>query len=714
MKEFENEVQDLVEANNEKQNNAENEVSDDEIDEALNKARAKAKDSLMKKHQEMYLRKSRNTKAIISEWRKKDGPASAIYKVKINLFNEEGTIPYYKTLTDETIDEAADLFDKLFSQDPEQTYFSFEKGNIHINGESPEGIARKMGNSMGLDINGIDLSSEKGIKLQKALFIHAIVDKNNKLTVNGLDEKGDQKEYEVKLPEKTAAQKKQEETARALVEEDKKHFNGMREDEIPGFVKLEKDIYQSRNEICSLSFNSEEARNDPDHSFDPRRLSEEEYNKALEVYEKVFKNFKNQKGLINPGLVSLYTNVRTIAPYYFTFTVNGQRMTPEMYLRNVQKVDENDTFINDNDQKVAVIYLMTRFDLRASSLDGKKVEFSKVTPDMEAPKDIVAEAGKVLHPSALKKAEKEDVKPMDDSVDSLNDNPINDPVKVQVKDPQREKVISIDKNKDVKTSKYDIYASNALLPGIEKTPEMKIDAISKVMAAHALKVKGIAFDVKKIDKIAKHFKELYCLDDLKNHPHVDQAVSSVDQALSFGETARKNLYTVRPDQYESYSDEMKELLKNMQGKKGRTDEYKELYDAIQEAAELQEKTASMSKAEKASAYRNSNIRIVEAVKKYIKGKKSPRTITSRKDRFDNALDSLAIVVKTNQNSAIRIYKMIADINTHRNADKKINVNSFATTYGVERARTRGPIYNKNVAKAVQNTAKVKGGMKMAM
>ena len=66
MKEFENEVQDLVEADNKKQNNAENEVSDDEIDEALNKARAKAGDSLMKKHQEMYLLKSRNTKAIIS------------------------------------------------------------------------------------------------------------------------------------------------------------------------------------------------------------------------------------------------------------------------------------------------------------------------------------------------------------------------------------------------------------------------------------------------------------------------------------------------------------------------------------------------------------------------------------------------------------------------------------------------------------------------
>ena len=691
MKEVEFDEQVLVEANNEKQNNAENEVSDDEIDEALNKARAKAKDSLMKKHQEMYLRKSRNTKAIISEWRKKDGPASAIYKVKINLFNEEGTIPYYKTLTDETIDEAANLFDKLFSQDPEQTYISFEKGNIHINGESPEGIARKMGNSMGLDINDIDLSSEKGIKLQKALFIHAIVDKNNKLTVNGLDEKGDAKEYEVKLPEKTAAQKKQEEAARALALEDKKRFIEVQEKEIPGFVKLEKDIYQSRNEICSLSFNSEEARNDPNHSFDPRRLSEEEYNKALEVYEKVFKNYKNHKGLINPGAASLYTKVRTIAPYHFTFTVNGQRMTSDMYLRNVQKVDENDTFINDNDQKVAIIYLMTRFDLRASSLDGKKVEFSKVTPDMEAPKDIVTEAG-----------------------NSLNDNPINDPVKVQVKDPQREKIFSTENNKDVKASRYDIYASNALLPGIEKTPEMKIDAISKVMASHALKVKGIAFDVKKIDKIAKHFKELYCLDDLKNHLQVDQAVSSVDQALSFGETARKNLYTVRPEQHQSYSDEMKELLKNMQGKKGRTDEYKELYDAIQEAAELQERTASMSKAEKASAYRNSNIRVVEAVKKYIKGKKSPRTITSRKDRFDNALDSLAIVVKTNQNSAIRIYKMIADINTHRNADKKINVNTFTTTYGVERARTRGPIYNKNVAKAVQNTAKVKGGMKMAM
>ena len=237
--------------------NVEIEEKDEEKVDALKGLNGKAQDALMRMHQEGYLRRSRNTKATISELKKKDGPASAIYDVKINLLNEEGEIPYYKTLTDETIDEAAALFDKLFSQDPEQTYFSFERGNIRINGESPEKIAREMGNSMGLDIDDIDLSSEKGIKLQKALFIHAIVDKNNKLTVSGLDEKGDSKEYEVKLPEKTAAQKKQEETARALVEEDKKHFNGMQEKEIPGFVKLERDIYESRNEICSLSFNSE-------------------------------------------------------------------------------------------------------------------------------------------------------------------------------------------------------------------------------------------------------------------------------------------------------------------------------------------------------------------------------------------------------------------------------------------------------------------------
>ena len=696
MKEWELDDQVLVEANN--KNN------EDKVDE-LKGVRNKAQDSLNKMHEEGYLRKSQNTKATISEWRKKDGPASAVYEAKINLFNEEGKAPYYKTLTDETIDEAAALFDKLFLQDREQTFFSFNGRNICVNGETPEGIARDMGKSMGLDLIDIDLSSEKGIKLQKALFIHAIADRNNKLTVSGLDEKGEIKEYEVKLPGKTAAQKKQEETARALALEDKKRFNGMREDEIPGFVKLEKDLFESRNEICSLSFNSEEARNDPDHSFDPRKLSEEEYNKALDLYEKVFENYKNQKGLINPGVASIYTRVRTVAPYHFSFVVNGERMTSEGYLRNVQKVDENDTSLSDNDQKVAVIYLMTRFNLFACSLDGKKVEFSKVAPDMEPPKDFVAEAGKTLHVTDSKKTDKEDVKPID--------NPINDPAKAPAKDPiQENNILSAGKNKDGKLSKYDIYASNAVLPEIIRTPEMKIDAISQVMAAHALKVKGIEYDVKKIDNIAKHFKELYCLDDLKDHPQIDKAVSSVDKALRFGEAARRNLYSVQPEQYRNYSDEMKELLKNMQSKNGRTDEYKELYDAIEAASELQVKTAMMSDAEKASAYRNSNIRIVEAVKKYIKGKKSPRTITSRKDRFDNALDALAIVEKTNPNAAKRIHKMIADINRHRGANYKINADTFTTTYGADRAKTRGAVYNKTAAK--EKVSIKKTGLKMAM
>ena len=82
------------------------------------------------------------------------------------------------------------------------------------------------------------------------------------------------------------------------------------------------------------------------------------------------------------------------------------------------------------------------------------------------------------------------------------------------------------------------------------------------------------------------------------------------------------------------------------------------------------------------------IQVVEAVKKYIKGKKSARVITSRKDRFDNALDALAIVEKANPNSAVRIDKMIADINKHRNVDKKINGDTFTTTYGAERAKAR--------------------------
>ncbi|MBR1507574.1 MAG: hypothetical protein IJ619_06200 [Eubacterium sp.] len=46
------------------------------------------------------------------------------------------------------------------------------------------------------------------------------------------------------------------------------------------------------------------------------------------------------------------------------------------------------------------------------------------------------------------------------------------------------------------------------------------------------------------------------------------------------------------------------------------------------------------------------------------------------------------VEKANPNSAVRIDKMIADINKHRNVDKKINGDTFTTTYGAERAKAR--------------------------
>ena len=122
----------------------------------------------------------------------------------------------------------------------------------------------------------------------------------------------------------------------------------------------------------------------PKHSFDPRKLSEEEYNKALELYEKVFKNYKNHKGFVNPGAASIYTKAPTIFPYSFSFVINGQRMVSEGYLRNVQKVDEKDTSITENDQKVAVIYLMTRYNLFTSSLDRKRVEFRQALVDVNA------------------------------------------------------------------------------------------------------------------------------------------------------------------------------------------------------------------------------------------------------------------------------------------------------------------------------------------
>ena len=374
-------------------------------------------------------------------------------------------------------------------------------------------------------------------------------------------------------------------------------------------------------------------------------------------------------------------------------------MNVDDYLNTFQKPKNDDTFYTDDDRMVATIYLMTRYDFQVSGNKGKFIEFPKITPDMEPPKNIVEDAGRIIEAYAPKESKIEerksdainiiDVKE-DKKEEKLEDK--KEEKKEEIKEEEKiervEKIIPSRKLKNDDIIKYNVYAFNAVRPDVERTPEMKIDAISEVMAAHALKTNGTKYDEKKIKRIAKHFKELYCLDDFKNDKKLNVAVANIDNALKFGEAVRRRIYSVKTEQYKSYADEMKELLQSMQGKKGRSDEYKQLYDAIKEASELQETALIMTDAEKATAYRNSTIQVVEAVKKYIKGKKSARVITSRKDRFDNALDALAIVEKANPNSAVRIDKMIADINKHRNVDKKINGDTFTTTYGAERAKAR--------------------------
>lgn len=675
---------------------------DDRENKGLEESKRKAQAELDKKLDEGYKLRAKNTKDIISELGKKGGPGSSIHDVKINILNEEGKLPDYKTLTDEVIDEAAELFDKLFNRDKNQSYFHMQESdyssNYAVNGVGSRKNARIMLEEMGVDPGDIDFTKPEGLKLEKALFIKAIADKKNKITLEAADERGEHKIYEIKFPGKTPAQTKRADEARALVEEDKKRYNGIKENQIPGFVMFEKELYDSRNEIASFSFNSEEARNNPKYEFIPAEMDNDEYQKAADLYRKITKKFNDQKIFAEKDTTIIY-KPPYVHPYAFRFHVNGEVMNVDDYLNTFQKPKNDDTFYTDDDRMVATIYLMTRYDFQVSGNKGKFIEFPKITPDMEPPKNIVEDAGRIIEAYAPKESKIEerksdainiiDVKE-DKKEEKLEDK--KEEKKEEIKEEEKiervEKIIPSRKLKNDDIIKYNVYAFNAVRPDVERTPEMKIDAISEVMAAHALKTNGTKYDEKKIKRIAKHFKELYCLDDFKNDKKLNVAVANIDNALKFGEAVRRRIYSVKTEQYKSYADEMKELLQSMQGKKGRSDEYKQLYDAIKEASELQETALIMTDAEKATAYRNSTIQVVEAVKKYIKGKKSARVITSRKDRFDNALDALAIVEKANPNSAVRIDKMIADINKHRNVDKKINGDTFTTTYGAERAKAR--------------------------
>ena len=230
-----------------------------------------------------------------------------------------------------------------------------------------------------------------------------------------------------------------------------------------------------------------------------------------------------------------------------------------------------------------------------------------------------------------------------------------------------------------------------------KTVGEKKKNIAKVMAAYSLKKEGKKFSVDNIHKVAKEIEDFYCIStnpdyDINNGGKRRLLDATKDEKSMIGEAVkiRVGLYGIKNGKYDEFVQDMKVLKDSMRTSKGRSPEYTALCNAIREASELQEKTAGMNEEQKADAFAIANIKVVQAVQKYVKGKETVRIQDKGNDAFANSMDALSIVSKytKHEGKAMNesILKVVTNINTVRNDTVLANVNIFARGYGAERAK----------------------------
>ena len=230
-----------------------------------------------------------------------------------------------------------------------------------------------------------------------------------------------------------------------------------------------------------------------------------------------------------------------------------------------------------------------------------------------------------------------------------------------------------------------------------KTVGEKKTNIAKVIAAYSLKKAGRKFSVDDIHKAANEIEEFYCIRTNPDYntqnggkQRLKDATKDEKSMIHEAVNVRVGLYGIKNGKYDEFVRDMNTLKDSMRTSKGRSDEYKNLCNAIKEASELNEKTANMTEEKKADAFANANIKVVMAVQKYVKGKETVRIQDKGNDAFANSMDALSIVSKytRHEGQAMNesIIKVVNKINKVRKDNLLSDANRFAKGFGAERAK----------------------------
>ena len=190
------------------------------------------------------------------------------------------------------------------------------------------------------------------------------------------------------------------------------------------------------------------------------------------------------------------------------------------------------------------------------------------------------------------------------------------------------------------------------------------------------------------------------------------ATKNIRTMLDEATRIRVGIYGIKGGEYNEFVDDMKTLKDSLWSSKGRSNEYKQLCNAIKEASEMNEKTRKMSDEQKADAFANANIKVVIAVQKYVKGKETVRISGKGNDAFLHSMDALAIVSKyTKQEGKVMnesVVKVIDKINEVRKDGWPHQYSRFESRYGASRAKhahqMKVDVQNSKKNKAIKRAA----------
>ena len=521
----------------------------------------------------------------------------------------------------------------------------------------------------------------------------------NEAEENGELNEAPENEEHREAPLKKEIPEEEEENLDDFSAEESKRYNNIKPCEKAAVRFLEKDLRKAKDEVFSFSFNSEKNIRNKKYKPDLTKLSKDEVDRAVALYDRIFGRYHKNVGkhldtyrfIYNVHYGNAYDEYESTHPRYLLFNwKNPKTFLEEQGIQNAS-VDM---------QKVAAIYLLGRHPLRLQTTDYsgsatyEPLSGKEIKPEVEEKKPVQQAKEPAPEKKPVQQAKKpvEEKKPAQQAKKPAPEKKTAAEKKAvpKAKKPAEEKkaVPKAKKSAPVKTDadKYDDYMQRFTDPNLAVPDELMIKYLSLVLAAGALKKANVRFNEKSISKVSEHMQKIYTLDKLNDDKALlHHCLDSVEEALKTGELVRRKLYQVPKAQRKTYANEMKTLADSMMTTEGRSPEFKALGEAIRAAGMLPSKTAGMDPAEVPKAYRNANIIVVEAVGKYIKGKESLRGTEKGKERFRNAMDALAIAVKANPFLKARVDRLLNEINAKRDPADRINIETFTEDYGAGRA-----------------------------